>query len=100
MTVTVEIPDELGEVLAAQGSEPSRAVLEAIALEGYRRELLTEAAVRRMLGFETRMDVHAFLKKHDTYLNYTAEDAKHDIAEARRYPTLGRERALVRQRCG
>jgi hypothetical protein len=92
MTITVEIPDRLAEALAPQGGDLSRAVLEAMALEGYRADRLSEYEVQQLLGFESRMDVHGFLKEHGVYLNYTVEDAKHDIAEARRYAVLNRER--------
>jgi len=34
--------------------------------------------VRRLLGFETRMEVHAFLKEHGVFLHYTYEDFVHD----------------------
>jgi hypothetical protein len=44
------------------------------ALEGYRTELLSESAVRQMLGFQTRMEVHAFLKQHGVYLHYDVSD--------------------------
>jgi hypothetical protein len=33
----------------------------------------------RLLGFETRIEVHAFLKEHGVYLNYTVEDLQRDI---------------------
>ncbi len=36
-----------------------------------------------MLGFESRFEVHAFLKQHNTYLNYTQADLEHDLAVAR-----------------
>jgi hypothetical protein len=39
--------------------------------------------VRRLLGYETRLEVHAFLKEHDVPLRYTLEDLKKD-REARR----------------
>ena len=55
MTITIEIPEELAGQLIATGQEPARAALEAIALEGYRSDRLSEAEVRRLLGFETRM---------------------------------------------
>ena len=54
--------------------------LEALALEGYRTELLSESAVRQMLGFETRMEVHDFLKKHRVYLHYDVTDLEQDRA--------------------
>jgi hypothetical protein len=88
MRITVEIPDSAASGLTASGQDPARALLEAYALEGYRRQVLGESAVRRLLGFETRMEVHAFLKEHGVYLQYSLEDLEHDLAEARRYPAL------------
>ena len=44
MTITIEIPDELVAQLVRGGQEPARAVVEeAIALDGYRNDRLTEA---------------------------------------------------------
>jgi hypothetical protein len=88
MTITVDIPDTLAEALARQGGDLSRTVLEAMALEGYRRKLLGESQMRRLLGFETRMEVHGFLKDHGVYLNYGMEDLEHDIREADRLNAL------------
>lgn len=84
MTVTVDIPDTLVEAFAPNGGDVSRAVLEAMALEGYRSRRIGESAVRRLLGFETRMEVHGFFKEHGVYLNYSMEDLEHDIREADR----------------
>jgi len=88
MTVTVEIPDIVAEAFAPDGGDLSRAVLEAMALEGYRRRLLGESQVRRLLGFATRMEVHGFLKEHDMYLNYGMDDLEHDMREADRISAL------------
>ena len=88
MHITVEIPDTAAGDLTAAGQAPARALLEAYALEGYRRQVLGESAVRRLLGFETRMEVHAFLKKHGVYLHYSLEDLEHDLVEGRRYPSI------------
>jgi Uncharacterised protein family (UPF0175) len=82
MTITVEIPDVLAGVLSAEGRDPARAVLEAMALEGYRADWLTEADLKELLGFETRMEVHRFLKDHGASMHYTAEDLDHDAAVA------------------
>ncbi len=89
MTVTIEIPDKLAEALAPSGGDLSRTVLEAMALDGYRRKLLGESQLRRLLGFETRMEVHGFLKEHGVYLNYGMEDLEHDIREGDRIVALG-----------
>jgi len=81
-TITVEIPDMLAGVLAAGGKDPSRAVLEAMALEGYRTDQLTESDLKELLGFETRMEVHGFLKDHGVFVHYTVEDLDRDTATA------------------
>src|SRR5262245_28586147 len=78
MTITLEIPEELGRQLATAGRDPARAALEAIALEGYRSDRLTEADVRKLLGFDTRMEVHGFLKEHGAFLPFTDDDLGHD----------------------
>lgn len=78
MEVTLHIPDDIAKRLSATGTDLPRRALEAIALEGYRAERLSESAIRQMLGFETRMEVHAFLKQHGVYLHYDVSDLEHD----------------------
>jgi hypothetical protein len=82
MQITIEIPDMIAGWLAGAGRDPARALLEAFALEGYRRQDLGESAVRRLLGFETREEAHGFLKQHGAFLPYTVEDAERDTAVA------------------
>ncbi|SPE33008.1 hypothetical protein SBA3_1940022 [Candidatus Sulfopaludibacter sp. SbA3] len=53
MTITIEIPEELVRQFVPAGQDPARATLEAIALEGYRSDRLSEAEIRKLLGFET-----------------------------------------------
>ena len=84
MEITINIPDELAYQVASGGKDPARVALEALAAEGYRSELLSESALRRMLGFQSRMEVHAFLKEHGVYLHYDVSDLKHDEETARR----------------
>jgi hypothetical protein len=79
MQVTLTIPDELAAQLMAAGKDPSRAALEALAVEGYRTQRLSENQVRVMLGYQTRMQVHTLLKEHDVYLNYSMADVEQDI---------------------
>jgi hypothetical protein len=81
MHIAIDIPDNIAGVIAPE-KDPARAALEALALEGYRSQRLGESAVRRLLGFQTRMDVHGFLKEHGVYLHYTMEDLDHDTAMA------------------
>ena len=79
MQVTVTIPDDLAAQLTAAGKDPARAALEALAVEGYRAQRLTEADVKRMLGYGTRMQVHALLAEYDVDLHYTMEHVRQDI---------------------
>ncbi|MEO8989388.1 MAG: UPF0175 family protein [Acidobacteriaceae bacterium] len=78
MQVTLEIPDTFAASLTAAGKDPARTALEALALEGYRSGQFSESVVRRLLGFDTRLEVHAFLADHDVPLNYSLEDWQHD----------------------
>ena len=78
MEISFNIPDDLVRQVASEGEDPSRVALEALALEGYRAGRLSESAVREMLGLETRMEVHAFLKRHDVYLRYDLADLEQD----------------------
>jgi predicted HTH domain antitoxin len=57
----------------------SRPEVERLALESYRRGNLSDEQVRRLLGFRSRFDVHAFLKEHGVYLNYSREDLREDM---------------------
>ena len=54
MEITLNIPDELARQVASEGKDPARVALEALALEGYRTERLSESAVRQMLGVGLR----------------------------------------------
>ena len=87
MEITLNIPDELARQVAPEGKDPARVALEALALEGYRAELLSESALRQMLGFQTRMEVHAFLKQHGVYLHYDVSDLEQDRATAQQVRT-------------
>ena len=78
MQVTINLPDDVINVFASNGENIERKILEATALEGYRSGRLSQALVRRMLGFATDMQVDAFLKEHDVPLNYTIEDLEQD----------------------
>ncbi len=75
-----------------------RAALESLALEAYRSHALTAAQLRRLLGFETRMQVDAFLKEHEVD-DFTAADFEQDsetLRQLRRGERLWIELALDR----
>jgi hypothetical protein len=83
MEILVQLPEDVARHLAAQWRNPPRAALESLALEGYRSGALTQAQVRRMLGFETRMQVDGFLKDHGVSREYTEEDLDREAASSR-----------------
>ena len=78
ITITVHLPEDIAAHLAGSRGDLSRAALEGLALEGYRAGELSTAQVRRMLSFQTRIQVHAFLKQHGVFLHYGPEDLQHD----------------------
>ena len=84
MDVTLTIPDALAEKLSNAGEDPARAALEALLVEAYRTRMLSEGEIKRILGYGTRMQVHALLKEHDVPLDYTIEDLEQDRETHRR----------------
>lgn len=84
MQVSIDIPEVLATQMASEGKDLSRAVLEALVLEGYRTERLSEAEIRDLLHFESRMEVHAFLKEHGVFLHYSLDDLQRDQETARK----------------
>jgi len=83
MDVTISLPEDISESLAGQWGNVPRHALEAVAVEGYRTGALTEAQVRRLLGLETRFEVHGLLKEHKMPLHYTEADLEEDLAAHR-----------------
>ncbi|SEG65295.1 Uncharacterised protein family (UPF0175) [Bryocella elongata] len=97
MQVTLTIPDEVAESYLA-GKDPTRVALEAIAIDAYRTQKLTESQIRRMLGYGTRMQVHALLKAHGVPLHYSPEHLALDI-QASEQP-LAQRASGARCKCG
>ena len=77
MQITLELPEDIVRELQSKWKDLPRAALESLALEAYRLHVLTAAQLRRLLGFETRMQVDAFLKEHEVY-DFTAADFEQD----------------------
>ena len=77
MQITLELPEDIAHGLESRWTDLRRAALESLALEAYRSRALTAAQLRRLLGFETRMQVDAFLKDHEIY-DFTVEDFEQD----------------------
>jgi hypothetical protein len=95
--ITLDIPDELVDSLRESGKEISRLALEALASEGYRDQRLSEFEVRCLLGFDTRMEVHAFLKEHGAYLHYSEADLAQDLETVQRMRSKRSQQAELSQ---
>ncbi len=83
MNVAIEIPDDIGRVLAARAGGVARAVLGAVAIEAYRTGAITLAQVQQMLGLRSRWGTEAFLRRVEAYHDYTMDDLEPDIATIR-----------------
>jgi len=83
VNVAIEIPDDIGRVLAGQAGDLSKAVLEAVAVEAYRSGTITPAQVQLMLGLRSRWETESFLRRAEAYHDYTMDDLERDIAAIR-----------------
>jgi hypothetical protein len=85
MNLELQIPDDIAHLLTSEYADLPRAVVEALALEGYRSRRFSEGQLRQMLGFSSRMQVHAFLKEHGVHLHYSMADLEQDRKTSRTF---------------
>ena len=83
MNVAIQIPDEIGRALMARGTDVTRAVLEAVAIEAYRSGAITPTQVQEMLGLRSSWETESFLRSAEVYHDYTMDDLDRDIAAIR-----------------
>jgi uncharacterized protein UPF0175 len=79
MNVAIELPKEIASSLAGPGEDLSRIALEALAAQAYRDGKLTHAEVQHLLGFNSRWETDAFLKRAGAHLDYTEADLERDL---------------------
>ena len=77
MRITIELPEDIVAGLESKRKDLPRAALESLALEAYRSRALTAAQLRRLLVFETGMQVDALLKEHEI-IDYSVADFERD----------------------
>jgi hypothetical protein len=80
MHLTIDLPADISEALQGRWGDVSRHALETLAAEAYRTGVLSEDQVRRLLGFESRFQVHALLKQYQVPLRYTGLDLEDDVS--------------------
>jgi hypothetical protein len=83
MNLELHIPDDAAKLLSAEYADLPRAAVEALALEGYRAKRFSDGQLRQMLGFSSRMQVHAFLKARGVHLHYSLADLEEDRKTSR-----------------
>ncbi len=80
MEVSIHLPDDILPYVHAQNENVPRHVLESLALAWYQSGELNEEQLRRLLGYRTRLRVHAFLKERGVPLRYSLDDLEQDRA--------------------
>lgn len=90
MQITIDLPEDIAAALKGQWDDVPQGSLEAIAVEAYRTGVLHESQIRRLMGFETRFEVHALLKRHGVPLRISAADVEADVEAHRSLGILPR----------
>ena len=88
MVLQIELPDDVTELLTSRWGDLPRHVLESLAIEAYNEDALTEHQVQRLLSFQTRDEVEAFLKRKRAAPAYTLEELEEDLETHRRVGTV------------
>jgi predicted HTH domain antitoxin len=83
MNLELQIPEDVARMLSSEYADLPRAAVEALALEGYRANRFSDGQLRRILGFSSRMQVHAFLKERGVPLHYSLADLDLDRETSR-----------------
>ncbi len=78
MILTVNIPDELAQVLGEGFGNLGRAALEALASKAYRKDVLSLEQVRRLLELDSRWEAQEVLSRHGVWPGQSAEEILHD----------------------
>ena len=79
MKITLQIPEDVAECLRqANKKTVDRHILEEYAIRAYQTRTLSEAQLRRLLGFATRGELDDFLADHQVPRNYMLDDLQQD----------------------
>ncbi|MBC5796005.1 MAG: UPF0175 family protein [Sphaerospermopsis kisseleviana] len=78
MQISIVLPDELANSLAAKWGSLDSRVTEMIVIEAYRQGLISVGKLRELLGMKTRLEADAFLKSQGIDLAYDERDLEQD----------------------
>jgi predicted HTH domain antitoxin len=87
MSVTIELPESIATQLQSNWGDLSRRALEALAVEAYRAELVSQSQVGEILGLDF-WETERFLKERRAFLHYDEDDLQQD--------KLAHERVLLK----
>jgi predicted HTH domain antitoxin len=79
MQITIDIPEELADILMDKWGNLSQRTLEALAIEGYRRGVMTRGQVKQLLDLTSFYEVEQFLKERGADLHYDETDLEQDL---------------------
>ena len=83
MNVTLHLPDDIAEAFGSQG-DLSRRVLECFALDGYRRELLSQLQVGKLLCL-SRLETEDFLAQHLDLYDYDPSELEREAVMLQKF---------------
>ena len=78
MKLDLQIQETVAHLITNKYADLPRAAVEALAVEVFSTKWFSEGRLRQMLGFSSRMQVHAFLKVHGFHLHYSLEGVEQD----------------------
>jgi hypothetical protein len=87
LQVTIDLPTDVAEQLRLTWGDVSRHILETIAVEGYRTGQLTTLQVRKLLGYQTPMELDELLKRANLDRIPDVQELEQDFEASRRAST-------------
>ena len=79
VTVEIDIPADISSALEERWKNLSRQALEGLAIKAYREGVLTRSQARRLLGFETAVELDSFMAAAGVSFPYTVDDFDGDV---------------------
>ena len=85
MVITLDLPDGVAQALGRCGNRDlSLQALQALAIEGYREDLLSQKQVGELLGL-SRIQTEDFLAKHLDLYDYDPAELTRESEQLRRF---------------
>ena len=79
MNISIELPDEIADQIGIRWNDLPRRALEALVADACRESLISGPQAQEMLGLGSRLELDAFLKRSEVYLDYSGDDLDADI---------------------